>query len=215
MRLMLLDGGPLTVLFFALVLAVSAGMNIVKNMQVLYFVNELKASNLLCGLAVVVTIAFEAPMFLVAAAMLRKFGANGLAVIAALAYGFRTIAYACLVTPWMVLFVEPLHGVTFAALNTGVVAYVSQKAAIVGEATAQSVFTTVKGVGSVMVVVIGSVVLQFFGGRVMYCAMGIVVLAVMSVFILASNNSPEDGSERVGLLSNDGDEDGHWLRWRL
>lgn len=68
------------------------------------------------GISVLLTVAFEIPIFQIAPTLLRKLGAARLIQIAALSYIFRVIGYSIVPEGEMIyiLCLEPLHGVTFA-----------------------------------------------------------------------------------------------------
>ena len=57
--------------------------------------------------------AFEIPIFAYSRWLLDHVGVSGLLIIAQLAYSSRVAVYSIVHDPWLVLLVEPLHGVTY------------------------------------------------------------------------------------------------------
>ena len=94
--------------------------------QFLFFVNDLHASNTLCGASVLVTVLFEIPLFRYSEHVMSMFSVHALLVIAMFSYCTRVFAYTIFEEPWMVLLVEPLHGVTFACAQLASVQYCAQ-----------------------------------------------------------------------------------------
>lgn len=169
--------------FFLMVACLSMGMTVVAMLQFLYFYNELNASSLMCGISVLVTVIFEVPLFANAPLLLRKFGPVSMMTVAALTYGVRTIGYSIVPKGWYVLILEPLHGLTFAAMQTAGVAYVARFAPPGAEATGQSLFTLVRTFAGVIGVGIGGFIMQVANGRVLYFGLGCLVLTATVAFI--------------------------------
>ena len=84
-----------------------------------------------------------------------------------LAYSIRTAGYTLFdeSTKWGVLLFEPLHGITYGAVQTASVAYVSSIAPRGGEASAQSLLSYTRSVGGVVGTVVGSMVMQEYGSH--------------------------------------------------
>lgn len=76
-------GGSTAILYFVLLFCLSMGTCLVENLLFLYFVNDLHASNALCGLTVVVTAVLEVPLFAAAPTLLRVVGPAGLMLVGA------------------------------------------------------------------------------------------------------------------------------------
>jgi hypothetical protein len=69
----------------------------------------LGAANWLCGLSVVVTVAFEIPIFHYGMRLLEYIGVPNMLLIAQAAFAFRAIGYTMLQNPLFVLFLEVLR----------------------------------------------------------------------------------------------------------
>jgi PPP family 3-phenylpropionic acid transporter len=77
---------------------------------------QLGGSTLLMGLTLAVNCAVEAPMFHFSAPVIRRLGLVGVLVLCLSLMAVRLAFYGVLETPWPVLVVEGIHGVTFALL---------------------------------------------------------------------------------------------------
>ena len=77
---------------------------------------ELGGSPLLMGLTLAVNCAVEAPVFHFSAAVIRRLGLVGVLVLCLSLMAVRLAFYGALESPWPVLLVEGIHGITFALL---------------------------------------------------------------------------------------------------
>jgi len=104
-----------------------AGMAVVESLIFLYF-NVLGSSFSLCAGTVVLTVIFEIPIFQVAPALLSKFGSTKLLLLACLCYSTRVVGYSLVPTgsPWFVLLLEPLHGVTYGCATVSAANFVAK-----------------------------------------------------------------------------------------
>lgn len=186
LRPVIFDGGLVTIFFFHLSFWLAVGMSIVENLLFLYFHNELHASNLLCGFTVVITVIFEIPLFAYAPVLLKNIGAPILMVIGALAYVVRAFGYAIVPSAWCVLFLEPLHGITYAAVESASVAYVSQRTTARYEATAQALLTITTEIGFGVGIAIGGFIIEHYGSRILYRVSGSLVLIATFSFVFTT-----------------------------
>lgn len=184
--LILTTGGPSTFMFFNLVFWLFAGMSLVEALLFLFFENDLHASNLLCGISVVVTVIFEIPLFARAPALLRRFGSAALAIGGSLAFVGRGFGYAAAPNGWFALLVEPFHGVTYAAIATASVSFVSERIPSELEATGQSLLTVIHSIAFTLGIAVGGYVMQEFGSKVMYLGAAILVLVATTAFAIVN-----------------------------
>jgi hypothetical protein len=115
--------------FFVLVTSIGVAMGI--NNSVLFLhLSELGVSNTVLGMSVFLTAIAEMPFFFYASKLIAYFSARGVVNIAAATMVFRLLYYSLLgpviVDPDWVLLVEPLHGITFAAMWTASVTYAEE-----------------------------------------------------------------------------------------
>lgn len=177
------EEGFQSISFFVLISVLSSGVSAVTMLQFLYFHNELNASGLVCGIAVVITVLFEAPLFAKASHLLQTYGTETMILIASFSYGIRAIGYSLVPQGWYVLLLEPLHGVTFACMQTAGVAHVARYAPKGADATAQAVFMMVRTISGVIGVGLGGQIMHFFNGRTLFATFGTVVLSISFLFI--------------------------------
>lgn len=115
MELVQLALRPRVTIFLLEVVIMGATMATVERLLFLYLVNELHASTLLCGISAGVNIVFEAPIFWYASRCMKKFGHDGMYIIAFTCFFLRVFGYTLLTpsTKWLVLLLEIMHGITF------------------------------------------------------------------------------------------------------
>ncbi|CAK9001416.1 unnamed protein product [Durusdinium trenchii] len=167
------------VAFFGNITVLGAGFAMVEGMLFL-LLQEMKASTLLCGLSVVATVIFELPIFANAQFLLERFGTRRLVIAAQAAWVVRAFFYSQMSAAWMVLLVEPLHGVTFALAWTAAIDFV-KRPEVSGEgleASAQGLLTACfHGVGPIIGLLGGGVLFDSLGGHQSYLifALGVLV----------------------------------------
>ena len=82
-----------TISFYFFVFCLSIGTSLVERLIFLYFSEDLGASNFLCGLSVLITVAFEIPLFYYSKYIMNRVSLHNMNVIAALAYCVRVVTY--------------------------------------------------------------------------------------------------------------------------
>lgn len=175
-------GGIKPILFFNLIFWLAIGMSLVENLLFLFFENELHASNLVCGISVLITVVFEIPIFAKAPYLLNKLGAPMLAMMGSSAFVIRGIGYALAPNAWSVLSLEPLHGVTYGMFHTAAVAYIADRTLHSYEATGQSLLSVFQGLGKTLGPSFGGYIMQQFGSKVMYGGAAVLVLIATLAF---------------------------------
>ena len=110
------------VAFLAASACVGSGFGFVMSFLFVFIVRGLGGAATLCGLALFVECAVEVPVMRAADGLLARHGSKTLVVVVLLLYAARCAGYALLTyfpgRPWLVLLVEPLHGITFALFYT-------------------------------------------------------------------------------------------------
>jgi predicted MFS family arabinose efflux permease len=167
------------------------GMATVERLLFLYLVNDLGASNLLCGISVGVSVSTEIPVFWHAERIMKALGHDGMFAVAMICFFTRVFGYT-LLTPATKLWVLPLeatHGVTFAlfwSASTDVTKALINRAK--GWNTTipilvQTLYTSVGvGLGSVL----GGLLMKEWGSREMYRCVAAMVLVLFILHIFAS-----------------------------
>lgn len=183
-----------------------------------YFSEDLNASNFLCGVSVLITVMFEIPLFYFSKFIMQRVSLHSMNVIAAIAYCFRVVTYTLINSDsqWMLLSVEPLHGVTFALHKLSCLHYISSIAPTGLEASAQSVLSVVQSLGSATGVLCGGVIIDRYGSDVLYRSSATLIMiatalyyyfAVCSVSAESSSSSNKNVDSGFELLKTKEEHD--------
>lgn len=176
-------GASFLLCFFTL----NTGTSVVENLIFLFF-GDLGGSNTICGLTVIITVIFEFPIFHYAPHILRKIGAGNIQKIACLAYVTRVLGYSMIPKNHMayVLFLEPLHGVTYAFSQTSAVEFFAKFMPPGYEARGQGIMNIFKGTGYFVGLSLGGWAEQTLGPRAMYRGFAIAVFLAMVQFTIGA-----------------------------
>jgi hypothetical protein len=188
---------------FAMV-TLSSGQAIVENLVFLYF-EYLGSSYTLMGFTVVLTVAFEIPIFHIAPTLLKRFGSGNLLIIACFSYAIRVIGYT-LVPKGRILYVlllEPLHGVTFACSATAGVDFVSTLMPSRYEASGQGLLQLFVGCGSVLGLISGGLAQEHLGPRLMYRIAAFFVFLGGAIFFMTLNYHGKQYAGSTLILSTE------------
>lgn len=169
---------PQICLFLAMAAVFGFGFGTIESF-LFVFLQQLGGSQLLMGLTLTVTCIAEVPVFEVQGWLMRRLGPVPLLDVVALCYVVRMAAYATLPhwsSPWAVLGVEALHGVTF-GLGWGVGTNVAKLIAPPGyAATLQGAFQgSYFGLGYGIGALSGGFISHRFGFPVMFSTAALVV----------------------------------------
>lgn len=185
----------------------SSGQAIVDNLIFLFF-EALGSSYSLMGFTVVLTVAFEIPIFQVAPCLLRELGPVRLIQIASFSYVFRVLGYSLIPDGRVsyALFLEPLHGVTFACAATAFVEVLASSSIIPNgyEASGQALLSSFIGIGSVLGLFFGGWLEDTLGPRIMYRLSALVVFAGCGLFSCVACSSKNSYSAVMLSESEDG-----------
>ena len=185
-------GGGSTVCYFALIFVLYMCTSLVENLLFLFFKDDLRASNLLCGISVVITVIFEIPLFARAPQLLRALGPSVLTFIATASYAVRTVAYTLVQNRWYVLLCEPLHGVTYSAAHTASVAFVAERTPPHLEASAQSLLQALGALGTSSGTVLGGYILDERGATFLYRGAAVVIMSATLAFAMVEHIEKKD-----------------------
>lgn len=103
-----------------------------------WYLNDLGATPLVFGLSLVINCLFEVPLLFISGFFIKRVGAVPCLYVSMAALATRLLSYSFLVNPWVVLAIEPLHGVTFgimwaaASTNAAMIAPAGMSATIQG-----------------------------------------------------------------------------------
>lgn len=174
--------------------ALNTGASVVENLIFLYF-ELLGGTYTMCGITVAVTVVFEIPIFHVAPSLLRRFGTGTMQLVACVAFVVRVIGYTLVPSerPALVLFLEPLHGVTYACSSTASVEFVANATPSGREAGGQGLLNAFRGLGYVLGLSIGGRVEQTRGPETMYRGMAAFVGVGTVALLLGTSRNDRRG----------------------
>ena len=191
----ILFGGDIsTIFFFNLVFWLAGGMSLVENLLFLFFENDLGASNLICGISVVIQVMFEMPVFSNAPELLAKHGPSRIVILGAISFVIRGVGYVLAPNAYFALLVEPLHGVTFATYKAASVSFVASRTPERYTAIGQSMLTVVEELGRTVGTSFGGYVMKTFGSKTLYGGAAALVFAATMLFAWVSEQSGKGGS---------------------
>jgi MFS family permease len=182
----LLVASVYSAVFFLALFCLSSGQSVVDNLIFLFF-ETLGSSYVLMGYTIVLTVAFEIPIFQVADSWLETYGAGNMLLLAAFCYCGRVVGYSYIPAnqvAW-VLFLEPLHGITYACTQSSLVHFAGEALPPGYEATSQGLANVFRGLGSMSGVFIGGYAMDAFGPRITYRAFACIVLFGSLIFAWA------------------------------
>lgn len=200
----LCSGGIWSKFFFLLIFTLRLGMSALDSQLFIYMHDELRASFMWCGLSVIITVAFEVPIFARADYMLDLVGPPKFLIIGALSFVVRSLGYSFTKSPIQGLLLDPLHGLTFAAMHSAAVVIVAARAPPQYAATAQSVLAFVSGAASVVGVSAGGYIIKYFGDRMLYRLCSMSVLLATVTFGVAAAKLPQQFDQHQDRELQDG-----------
>ncbi|KAL3826850.1 hypothetical protein ACHAXA_005692 [Cyclostephanos tholiformis] len=171
-RLLFQNGSVFNVSFISSLFALSIGMSVVESLIFLYF-EFLGGSTMMCGMTVCVTVLFELPLFHYAPDFLERLGSTKMLQLGCFAFIVRVIGYSIIPQqhPYLVLFLEPLHGVTIGFAITSSVAFADEWVPTGYESTGQGFMSMIGSLGQGVGLCIGA----FLEGRMLYRVLASIV----------------------------------------
>jgi len=179
--------------FIALTFVGGLCLSALSNFLFLYM-ESLGATKTLMGFSLTAATLSDLPIFFFADRFLKRWGARGLLLFSMSAYVLRSLLYSFVAAPWVILFIQLLHGATFSAMWVAVVSYASEIAPPGLDATVQGlVSATMFGIGSATGAVFGGIFYQDFGGAWMFRIMaGIAFVGLILFFITEKRMSTHE-----------------------
>lgn len=149
------------------------------------YMKQIGGNESLIGWAWFIATVVEALIFFISTNWFKRFKELNLIIVIALVYGIRYISMGLIDNPVFILFLQPLHGITFAILYTAAIQYVSR---IVPEhilGTAHLLFISVFfGISGMVGSLLGGWILETFNGSVLYWTMGtMAIIGSGAVFV--------------------------------
>lgn len=151
------------------------------NNYLFIFLDELGGSTFLMGITLLVTVSTEIPIFQNSERLHEWFTERWMMSLAMLLWTCRVLGYSFLHNPWIVLFLEPLHGVTFGLMWLPGVKLISETFPPELASSATGVlFTFVSGFGAIIGNVLAGVLYDAVGARMMF---RIAAATMMTAFV--------------------------------
>ena len=156
------------------------------------YMAELGAGETMMGTASLVAMVTELPVFFFGDRLIKRFSAHGLFMISLILIGVRSLLYAVVSVPFLVLIVQALGGTMFPAMWLAGVSYADEHAPAGLKSTGQGLFGAMSfGFGSAFGGFVGGLLLERIGGRGMFLVFGIIILAGLVLVEGAKRLFPE------------------------
>ena len=176
-------GVPLFLTGFVVVWTALSGTNTFYSIQM----GAIGGSGAQIGLIWAIGALVEVPIMYLFPRLARRFGAERLLVVGAVAFALRTGLSAFATEPWQLLAIAPLEGVGFACVFVGGVTVLASRAPSGTGGTAQGILTSGSGLATILGSTLGGVIAAAIGipGLFVICAVvsvigaGIIVAAIV------------------------------------
>lgn len=146
------------------------------------YMAELGANETTMGFALTIATLTEMPIFFFGDRLFKRFTAHGLLILALLLIGLRSLLYAAISTPGMVLILQAFGGTLFPAMWLAGVSYADANAPEGLKSTAQGLLGAASfGVGASVGGFLGGLLLGTIGGRGMFLVFGIIIFAGLAM----------------------------------
>ncbi|HSB00451.1 MAG TPA: major facilitator superfamily domain-containing protein 6 [Anaerolineales bacterium] len=146
------------------------------------YMAEMGANELTMGLALTIATLTEIPIFFFGNRFVRKFGSYGLLTLSLAMFGLRSLLFAAVSVPLIVLFVQVFGGMIFPAMWAAGVSYADENAPAGLKSSAQGLFGAASfGVGAAFSGFVSGLLLESIGGRGMFLVLGIVILVGLAL----------------------------------
>lgn len=170
-------------LFYVFIMGVVGGVIM---LFLFWFLESLGASQSLLGLSSAVMSLSEIPVFVMCSRLINYLGHVGVLCLSLTVSVVRVTCYSFLTNPWYVLLIEPLHGITLAAMWSCAISFASLLATPDLYTTIEGVVTGVHfGLGWGLGAIFGGLFYHAYGARnlfrgcIILCVIGYVVLGVV------------------------------------
>lgn len=182
--------------FLAIVALLQTGTAAIFTFYPIYL-NELGGSSRLIGAALTVQGLSEMPLFLLAAAIIRRWGHKRTLLFTIIVFAIRSLLYSLISVPLLATMVEVTHGLSFSLYLVVAVQYINDNVPAEWRATGQSLFwMTNFGIGSI----IGNTWSGFLYDRIGVQSMfavnaGVILMSALAVALLLRESKPEAAVE--------------------
>merc|ERR1712129_116766 len=181
---------PSTLSLYALMFMVGGGQNVATNLLFPYVLSLMPANNFyhsFLGLTVAVTVTFEIPIFAFSERIIDRLRYKKMIIVGVICLICRCVAYSLLSadTLWLLLLIEPLHGITYSLVQLSAVNIIYDLFGEKYAASAQGSLSAIRsGLGPLLWVSSSGFVLQFVSGKWCYRIVAIGITLSLIAFVL-------------------------------
>ncbi|XP_028415368.1 major facilitator superfamily domain-containing protein 6-like [Dendronephthya gigantea] len=171
-----------------------------------WFLKDLGGTQFLFSVITAVNCSVEVLVYFFSSYLIKRLGSVRVLCIGLLCYTVRFSFYACMVKPWLVLVVEPLSGITTAALWAAIMSHVGVTAAKDSAITLQGVIHSLRwGLGHGSGSVLGGILVHTIGPRNTFALFAIISAINFLIYMLVLYCCRENKKQRQDedLLQND------------
>ena len=189
--------------FLGATLLVGITSSMFHNYYVLYM-TDLGASESLYGLSVAAAGVTELPVFFFSALLIRRLSPRGVLMIAFLAFAVRSFLVSIISDPQLAILPQLLHGLSFSAMWTAAVVYVSQIVPAGLGATAQASLGLVTfGLSGTIGGLVGAAIYENFGAPTLFRIGALSALIGLAMLIMIEMRSRHTKRMQLSRLSSD------------
>ncbi|XP_028415361.1 major facilitator superfamily domain-containing protein 6-like [Dendronephthya gigantea] len=171
-----------------------------------WFLKDLGGTQFLFSVITAVNCSVEVLVYFFSSYLIQRLGSVRVLCIGLLCYTVRFSFYTCMVKPWLVLVVEPLSGITTAALWAAIMSHVGDTAAKDSAFTLQGVIHSLHwGLGHGSGSVLGGILVHNIGPRNTFALFAIISAMNFLIYILVIYCYRENKKQKQDedLLQND------------
>ena len=156
------------------------------------YLDYLKGSTTLLGVAMMLAALGEVPVFLYASRLLTKLSPLNLLVIAASSGALRWYLYTQITSPYVALCLQPLHAINFGCYYVGAIHFVDSETPREWKTTGQSIFWAIGyGFSAIVGNLIGGHIIQVFGIISLYKFGTICAVLATFIFLMIDSFFPK------------------------
>ena len=180
-------------LFLTVIFLGGIGLAVVDNYLFLYL-SSMQASNTIMGLALSFAVMSEIVIFYRIDVLLLRFGVSRVLVMGLFLYSLRLFLLSLVHVPWVVLFLQLMHGPTYALMWSAGVAHAKHIAPEGLEATAQGQLSSAySGLGAVAGALLGGFLYERVGARLMYRYVGVLLIGALLLYLFTQRKHENGG----------------------
>jgi PPP family 3-phenylpropionic acid transporter len=153
------------------------------------YLDEIGAKEGIIGLGWALAAVSEVPVMLLSSAIMRHIGSSGLLKVAFITFALRWLLFSFIDTPTWALFVQLMHGLSFAAFLVGGVTYINERTPEGLGTTAQAIFNTATfGLGSIVGSLSGGYLYDLAGMMTLFRILSLVAIIGLAIFWLGNRS---------------------------